>query len=313
LQRRVIVIGTVLAVLAAAVVPLNAGAANGPTVAVLDFSTKGLTSDWWGQWQPGVALSDLVTDHLVNGGKFDVLDRKNIDTTLSEHKLAASGEVDPTTAISAGRLVGARYLIQGNILQFDRTGRSGGGAGSLLPGALGGIVGGIRQDRVTLKVAVKVVDARTGRIVQSFSDEVTNSATSISGGAFSGYTAGGYSNSNFVNSTMGHLINDEAIKIAAQLDPAKFGTSAPAVVVSGRVIDVDGSSVIINAGSSKGVTVGMYFDVVKVKQIKDPDSGRMLSVSQTVGTIQVMTVNADSAVARRVTGTVAVGNTVQSQ
>src|ERR1700676_1786749 len=94
-------------ILAAPVRAGAAGAAGNPTVAVLDFTTVGLTSTWYGNFQPGVALSDLVTDQVVNSGKFDVLDRKNISSTLAEHNLSASGEIDPATAIAAGRLVGA--------------------------------------------------------------------------------------------------------------------------------------------------------------------------------------------------------------
>src|ERR1700681_1765132 len=277
--------------------PQAALAANGPRVAVLDFSTVGLTSNWWGNFQPGVALSDLLTDQIVNSGKFDVLDRKNIDTTLAEHKLSASGEVDPTTAIAAGRLVGARFLISGNVLQLDHVGRSGAAVGSLIGGIAGGLAGGGRSDNVTLKVAVRVVDAVSGRIVQSFSDEKTQSATSISGAGFSNYTAGGYSNSTFVNSSMGHLINDEAILIAQHLDPDKFV----------------GGTVILNIGSGKGVTVGTFFDVVKVKQIKDPDSGKMLTARTTVGKIQIMSVSADTAVGRIVAGKIIVGESATSE
>jgi curli biogenesis system outer membrane secretion channel CsgG len=293
--------------------PPPALAAGAPKVAVLDFSTVGLTSTWYGNFQPGVALSDLLTDQIVNGGKFDVLDRKNIDSTLAEHKLSASGEVDPTTAIAAGRLVGARYLISGNVIQLDHTGTSGAGAGGLIGGIAGGIVGGVRSDRVTLKVTVKVVDAVTGRIVQSFSDEKTESATSISGAGFSGYTAGGYSNSNFINSSMGHLINDAAILIAQHLDPNKFSAGPAAPSLTGRVIDVDGSNIIINIGSAKGVTVGAFFDVVKVKQIKDPDSGRMLTANETVGKIQIMTVSGDTSVGRVVSGKIVAGQSVVSE
>jgi curli biogenesis system outer membrane secretion channel CsgG len=129
-----------------------ASAAPKPVVAVLDFSTRGLTSNWWGQWEPGVAVSDLLTDNLVNGGKFDVIDRSHIDKTLDEHKLGVSGEVDPASAITAGRLVGAHYLVVGNIVQFDHTGTSGAGAGALIPGPLGALAGGVRQDRVTIKI-----------------------------------------------------------------------------------------------------------------------------------------------------------------
>jgi curli biogenesis system outer membrane secretion channel CsgG len=293
--------------------PQAAFAATGPKVAVLDFSTVGLTSNWWGNFQPGVALSDLLTDQIVNGGKFDVLDRKHLDSTLAEHKLSASGEVDPTTAIAAGRLVGARFLISGNVIQLDHVGRSGAGVGSLLGGVAGGIAGGVRSDKVTLKVAVRVVDAVTGRIVQSFSDEKTQSATSISGAGFSNYTAGGYSNATFINSSMGHLINDEAILIAQHLDPDKFVGGPAPPSLSGRVIDVDGANVVLNIGSAKGVTVGTFFDVVKVKQIKDPDSGKMLTARTTVGKIQIMTVSTDTAVGRVVSGKITAGESVTSE
>ncbi|MEO6990800.1 MAG: CsgG/HfaB family protein [Candidatus Baltobacteraceae bacterium] len=288
-------------------------AGTGPSVAVLDFSTKGLTSNAWGNFEPGVALSDLLTDQIVKGGKFDVLDRKNLDSTLSEHSLAASGEVDSTSAITAGRLVGARYLISGNILQLDQTGRSGGGAGSFLPGLAGAVAGAVKTDRTTLRVAVRVVDARTGRIVQSFTDEQTEKATSFAAGAFSGYTAGGYSNEQFVNSSMGHLINSEATKIAADLDPTKFTSGAATAAISGHVLSVDGANVILNVGSAKGVTVGMYFDVVKIKRMKDPDSGKTLTVNENVGTIEVTSVSADTAVAKLVSGTASARYAVQSQ
>jgi len=166
---------------------------------------------------------------------------------------------------------------------------------------------------VTLKVAVRVVDAQTGRIVQSYSSEKTESATSISGGGFSGYTAGGYSNSSFISSSMGHLINDEAIDIVQHLDPSRF-TSGPAPPsLTGRVIDVDGPNVILNIGATKGVQVGAYFDVVKVKQIKDPDSGRMLTANETIGKIQIMSVNADTAVGRIVSGKIVAGMSAVSE
>ena len=286
-MRRVVALFVPLLVSGALAAPLPAGAAP-PKVAVLTFSTQGLTSNWYGNFEPGIALSDLVTDNMVNSGKFDMLDRKNLDATLNEHHLQAGGEVDPATAMSAGRLVGARYLISGNILQLDHTGRSGAAVGSLIGGIAGGVVGGVRSDRVTLKVAVRGVDAQAGRIVQSCSDETTESATSFGGGGFSGYTAGGYGNQTFLSSSMGHLINDEAIAIAAHLDPAKFSSGPPPVTLSGHVIDVDGRNVIINLGAAKGVAVGAYFDVMKVKQIRDPDSGRMLTVNETIGKIEIM-------------------------
>ncbi len=105
---RIVAAATACAVLSLAAAPRGAYAATGPAVAVLNFSTVGLTGNWWGNFEPGVAISDLLTDQLVNGGKFNVVDRTHLDATLSEHKLATEGETSPATAIQAGRLLGAR-------------------------------------------------------------------------------------------------------------------------------------------------------------------------------------------------------------
>jgi curli biogenesis system outer membrane secretion channel CsgG len=291
-----------------------AAADGNPSIAVLDFSTVGLTADWWGQFEPGVALSDLVTDQLVNGHKFNVVERKKLDAVMDEHKLSTAGEVSPATMIQSGRLTGARYIVTGNVIQFDRTGQSGAGAGSFIGGFAGAVIGGVKSERVTLKVQVHIVDTTTGQIVQSFAGEKTQAGTSWGAGGWAGLGAGGYSNENFTSSTMGHLINDEAIEISGKLDPSAFVASAPAApAISGHVIASDSGGIILNVGTNKGVQNGMFFDIVKVRQIKDPDSGKMLSISSPTGKVQVTQVNADSAVATRVSGVIAVGEKVQAE
>jgi len=311
-----------VAALALAVVAGGIGQARaaGPTIAVMDFSTQGLSGDWWGQFQPGVALSDLVTDQLVNGGKFNVVDRKHLADVLQEHQLSTGGEVSPATAVQSGRLTGARYLIAGNVLQFDKTGGSNAGAaaGGLIGGALGGALGGVHSERVTLKVQVRVIDAVSGVILQSFADEQTKSGTSwgaFGGGAGGGaFGVGGYSNSQFTSSTMGHLINDEAGIIVNHIDASKFQAgAAPSAAIRGRILTVDGDDIVLNVGSDKGVQTGMYFDVLSVKQLKDPDSGRVIVSEIQKGTIQVVTVSKDSSVAKRVSGSAKALESVRSQ
>ena len=283
-------------------------AASGPAVAVLNFNTQGLTGDWWGNFEPGVAVSDLLTDQLVNGGKFNVLDRAHLGNVLQEHNLSTSGEVSPASAISTGQLIGARYLITGNVLQLDKTGQSGGTAGGIIGGFAGGVIGGVNNSRVTIKVAVHVIDAQTGQIVQAFDDEETKSNLSIGFGGF-----GSYSNSNFENSTMGHLVNDEAAKIAATLDPSKFASGPALPSLSGRIIEVDGSDAILNIGQARGITVGQYFDVINSHSVRDPDSGQKLTTSEPIGKIQITSVSAQTSVGRRVSGTIAVKAKVQSE
>ena len=311
-----------LAALLSALLGLSAvgtARAAGPIIAVLNFDTSGLTSNWWGAVQPGVAISDLVTDQLVNGGKFNVVDRAHITQTMQEHQLSASGEVSPATAIQSGQLLGARYLIVGNVLQFDRTGQSGGTGGVVnLPFGIGGHVS---NERVTLQVAVRVIDATSGQILQSFKDEQSKSSTSWGAGGLGGFTGGivggSYSNTQFTSSTMGQLINTVAADIAAKLDPTKFATAPAGPALSGKIIAVSGRSYIVNIGSAHGVTVGTYFDVFRVKQIKDPDSGRMLTSRLPLGKMQITSVDAQTSVGTALPGATAldgtaVGATVQT-
>jgi curli biogenesis system outer membrane secretion channel CsgG len=306
-------IAAALACLPLAGVAQQAAGGPRPAVAVLNFSTQGLTSDWWGSFEPGVALSDLLTDRMVNDGRFNVLDRTHLSSTLGEHQLAASGEVDPQTAITAGRMVGARYLVTGNILQLEQTGQSGANAGSLLPGVFGAAAGGVSTHRVTIKVAVRVIDARTGQIVQSFSDEETRSGTSWSAGGFSGYAGGSYSNQQFVNSDMGHLIDDEAAKIASSIDPSRFNSGPVAPTLTGHIAAIDGRNVIINLGSNNGVQIGQTFDIVRVKSLIDPTTHETLHVSENVGRLQIDSVSQNASVGHVVSGSAAVRLTVTSE
>ena len=117
---------------------------------------------------------------------------------------------------------------------------------------------------MTIKVAVRVIDAKTGQIVQSFADEESRSGTSWNAGGFSGSVAGSYSNEQFVNSDMGHLIDDEAAKIASTIDPSRFNAGPVAPALRGQIAAIDGRSVIINIGSNAGVQVGQTLSLIHI-------------------------------------------------
>ena len=92
-----------------------------PAIAVSNFSTQGLTSNWYGSFQPGIALSDLLTDRMVNDGRFNVLDRTHVNSTLGEHQLGGERRSRPTERpMTAGHMIGARYLVTGNIFNSIR-------------------------------------------------------------------------------------------------------------------------------------------------------------------------------------------------
>jgi len=66
----------------------------------------------------GQVITDLLTTKLFESGKFEVVDRANLDRIMKEHSLNLSGAVDEKTASQLGKLVGAAVLVFGNISMF---------------------------------------------------------------------------------------------------------------------------------------------------------------------------------------------------
>ena len=63
-----------------------------PRMAVMRFTNN--TNAYW--WKPGVGaeLSDLLTNELANSKKFRMIERKEVDSVVSEIKFNQSGMVD---------------------------------------------------------------------------------------------------------------------------------------------------------------------------------------------------------------------------
>jgi len=287
------------------------GAPNGPppSVAVYGFSAAGI-APWWGSnVDPGGALADLLTDRLVNLGTFSVIDRSHLQTVLKEQDLGASGDVTPATETQLGRMLGVKYLLVGRIIQFEKTGGQN-GLGGILPG-----LGAVSSSKVTLHVSMQVIEASSGRIVQAIDQEDSNTATSFAVGGLVPGAGAGYSSQQFQGSVMGKLITTVADNLSKKVDPTKMASvvaSAPAV--TGHVVAVtpDGD-VVLNAGSEKGMSVGMTLTVIQVKQYLDPDSKKMISTEIPHGSIQVTSVSKDSAIAKKMSGTVKASDAFRSE
>ena len=89
-------------------------AAGKKTIAVVDFTDlQGNVTEL------GRFLPEEFSTALVNTGKgFVVIDRIHLKSILKEHKLSASGIIDPTTARKLGKIAGVQALITGTVTPF---------------------------------------------------------------------------------------------------------------------------------------------------------------------------------------------------
>lgn len=90
------------------------------TIAIMPFDNFS-TGDW--QAKLGLlskGLSDFFAFDFAKISDFKVVERDKLSYVLKEHELQAAGKVDKATAIQAGKILAARYMIFGSITQIDK-------------------------------------------------------------------------------------------------------------------------------------------------------------------------------------------------
>jgi TolB-like protein len=92
-------------------------AAGKKTIAVVDFTDlQGNSSDL------GRFLAEEFSVALLRTRKgFDVVERNHLKAILSEHKLTASGVIDPATAQNIGKFTGADAIVTGSMTPFSES------------------------------------------------------------------------------------------------------------------------------------------------------------------------------------------------
>jgi TolB-like protein len=120
-------------------------AAGKKTIAVVDFTDL--------QGNPtelGRFLAEEFAVAMTRTRKgFEVIDRNHIKTILKEHKLTSTGLIDPATAKKLGHIVGADALLTGSLTPFSES----------------------------VRVAVKVLDTNTARIIAADNADLPKTKT----------------------------------------------------------------------------------------------------------------------------------------
>jgi curli biogenesis system outer membrane secretion channel CsgG len=284
----------------------HAAWAGEPSVAVIVVTSEGAAQGIGGGFDPGKALTTLLTDRLVELGKLSVVEREHIERVFDEQKLSQSGDFSTQDGVKLGHMVQANFLIVGRVVHLDKVGSNAGGAGALLskvPLNIGGA--GASSEKVHLQVGVRLIDANTGRIVKAINFDQTQSGTSFVVGDVGTHTEI-YSSQQFTASVIGKLVNAAANEIARKVSEADLAAGPSGPALEAAIIALDGANVIINKGSRDGVKAGMFFDTFHRIVARDPSSGKPISTDVPDGNIQITSVGPNSSVARKVSGSPAV-------
>ena len=240
-----------------------------------------------------LGLTEMLTTALVETGRFVVIERAQIDQILTEQDLGASGRVNPETAAEQGAVIGAAALISGGITEYSYTSSSLGGGLDVLKAIR------VTRQELTAMVAldIRVLDAVTSEVL--FSKRTEGEASSRSTSADVEIGDQEFSMAAAATTPLGQA-SRQAIEDAVQA----IVTALADIPWTGRIIDVRGESVYVNAGSEDGIRTGMEFDVYEQEPpLIDPATGLNLGAPERyLGALRITDLEDRYSIAEVVTG-----------
>ena len=247
------------------------------TIQVNKFENK---ANWTGRWNLGDAWGTILTDQLVQSGKFIVLGEADMrGAAMAEQDLAQTGRVaGGNKAPKTGRMSPAQLLVKGAITHVQETKGGGGGFG------FKGITIGGDAGSAEINVTIYIVDTTTGQVKGSKSVVGKSGKKGLRlgyhGSALGGLTGdlGGFEKDNMGLATT-DAINQAMEYIVSQLDSIPW---------EGSVALAKEDKLTINRGTREGVAVGMKFDIGKVEEVVDEDTGEVIDKDmKKIGTVTV--------------------------
>jgi curli biogenesis system outer membrane secretion channel CsgG len=170
-MKRLFTLALCVALLIAAIPAITSAAAGDkPRIAVIEFKNKA-DNQWW--YSGGAeAAQDVFVTELVKSGKFRVVEREQLQALMQEKNLTLSGDVDPSTAVRIGKLLGVNYLLTGAVTEYGVTEKGGHAPGiRRLPGVSAG------KKTFVAAMNARLIDTSTGEIV--WADEARGEESSV--------------------------------------------------------------------------------------------------------------------------------------
>lgn len=249
---------------------------------------------------PVNGIEAIVIDSLAQTNRFRLVERTALGSVLDEQDLASSGRVAQPSGAATGNVLGAEYLVQVVVTDYEsNTSGKKGGVGGLLRNKvplLGGIKAGKSEGRVGLNV--RLIDAETSEITftKQIESIITETNLGFGGIGFGSDIALGGFMSSYSKTPIGQAVIAGINQAVYEL--VKEVGARPA---EGSIVKADPGQMYINLGSD-AVTVGDRLKVIKVgEELIDPETGISLGGSTTtIGEVEVAQVQEKFCIARHV-------------
>lgn len=249
---------------------------------------------------PVNGIEAIVIDALARTNRFRLVERTVLGDVLGEQDLASSGRVAQPSGAATGNVLGAEYLVQVVVTDYEaNTSGSDGAVGGLLRSKVP-ILGGVKMGKGTGRVGLnfRLIDAETSEIVftQQIESIINESNLSLGGVGFGSDIALGGFFSNYSKTPIGQAviagINQGVFDLIKEIGAKR---------AEGSVVKADAGQIFTNLGDS-AVSVGEILEVREQgEELIDPETGISLGGTESLlGTVEVTQVQEKFSIARPV-------------
>ncbi len=237
-------------------------------------------------------IEDLVRQALTSTNRFELLERTSaVSDIVGEQALGDSGRVDPATAVSAGRITGAEYLVKATLIELNpekdtkEITAAGGGKGS--SGAGFGDLG-VKTKVAFCRLSMRVIRVETGEIVSDQMVDGTCTTAGLTGMAGFGLRMVGSAvrvkskKQAPITNAMQTCANKAAYYVATSLESAPW---------LGTVAEVADRTITIAAGTRAGLREGVMLTLLsRGADVVDPGTGEVIgSENREIGQVRIVT------------------------
>ncbi|MEJ1462903.1 MAG: CsgG/HfaB family protein [Candidatus Sedimenticola sp. (ex Thyasira tokunagai)] len=251
---------------------------------------------------PVQGIEAILMDAMHRTGRFRLVERKVLDKTLQEQDLGATGRIARSSAAKIGKVLGAQYLFQAVVTNYEAgVENKGGGLGGLIGGSAGALLGGlsIKSSKAVLGMNFRLINSETSEVVYTDQVQVAVEESGLSyGGA--GYSSGSGGLGGFLSDYSKTPIGQAVISAVNQ---GVFGLvkQTGTSKVEGVVIKSTQGKIFLSLGEG-AVAANEMLDLVKVgEQLIHPVTGVSLGgEEELVGSLKVVSVKEKYSIAKPV-------------
>jgi len=248
-----------------------------------------------GNGVPVDGIDAILTDIMHRSGRFRIVERTILKKVLKEQDLGASGRMSKPSTAKVGKVLGAQYIIQAVVNQYEPN-YEGNKIG--LGGLTGGLLGGIKigSSKSMVNMTFRLIDAETSEVVFSKQVSAIMSESNFGLGAIGWGGAGilgGFMDS-YSKTPIGQAMI-AAVNMGVYELVKQVGTKPS----SGSVIKAAKGKVYINMGKGR-VQQGDRLELLsKGESLIDPETGLDLGGDdKEMGQVQIVAVKEKFSIAK---------------